>query len=198
MPIKLLLPHFFQVKKMIKKLTFSAVLLTMFVLTSSFANAGYFSENSHIGDNIEYLKNSITKNTDTSEDVSDPAPVVISASKIKVTKTDPKFNPVATLMVVASAYSSTPHQTDDTPFITANGEYVYWGGVAANIIDTNGRNIPFGTKIMIPDLFGDQIFTINDRMNRRYKNNLDVWFPYTADAREFGRKTIKIVIVAKN
>jgi len=183
---------------MIKKLTFSAVLLTMFVLTSSFANAGYFSENSHIGDNIEYLKNSITKNTDTSEDVSDPAPVVISASKIKVTKTDPKFNPVATLMVVASAYSSTPHQTDDTPFITANGEYVYWGGVAANIIDTNGRNIPFGTKIMIPDLFGDQIFTINDRMNRRYKNNLDVWFPYTADAREFGRKTIKIVIVAKN
>ena len=140
----------------------------------------------------------MTKNTDTPEDVQKQAPVVTPAPKAKTIKTASKFNSVATLMVVASAYSSTPWQTDSSPFITANGEHVYWGGVAANIIDTSGRNIPFGTRIMIPDLFGDQIFTINDRMNRRYKNNLDVWFSDTADAREFGRKTIKIVIVAKN
>lgn len=179
---------------MIKNITISAVLLTMFVLTSNSANAGYFSDNSHIGNNVDYLKNTITKNADTTEDVPEPTP----APKTKTTKTVSKISSVATLTVVASAYSSTPHQTDDSPFITANGEHVYWGGVAANIIDTNGRNIPFGTKLMIPDLFGDQIFTINDRMNRRYKNNLDVWFSNTADAIEFGRKTIKIVIVAKN
>ena len=170
----------------------------MFILSSNSANAGYFSDNSHIDGNMDYLKNSLVKNADTSENISEPVSVVAPEPKAKTIKTVPKFNPIATFTVVASAYSSTPAQTDNSPFITANGEHVYWGGVAANIIDANGRNIPFGTKIMIPKLFGDQIFTVNDRMNRRYQNNLDVWFPNTADAREFGRKTITIVIVTKN
>ena len=183
---------------MIKNLTISAVLLTMFVLASNSANAGYFSDNSHIDGNIDYLKNAVNRNTDTNENSIEAAPVATPVQKTKITKIVPKINPVATYTVVTSAYSSTPNQTDASPFTTAKGEHVYWCGVAANIVDTSGRNIPFGTKLMIPDLFGDQIFTINDRMNRRYKNNLDVWFPNTADAMGFGRKTIKIVIVAKN
>lgn len=180
---------------MIKKLTFSVVLLTMFFLSQNTANAGYFSDNSHIDDNMGYLKNTINKNT-SAEDVQES--VVAPAPKAKIAKIASKINPVATIMVTASAYTSTPWQTDDSPFITANGEHVYWGGVAANIIDSNGRNIPFGTRIMIPKLFGDQIFTVNDRMNRRYKNNVDLWFPDIADAREFGRRTIEVVIIAKN
>jgi len=221
MPIRPLLPHFFQAKttefpalygvptslgpsprreptpSMIKKLTLSVVLLTMLILTSNSANAGYFSDNSHVDANMDFLRNTMNKNTSI-EDIQEQTSVATPAPKAKTIKTASKVNPLATLMVIASAYSSTPHQTDDSPFITANGEHVYWGGVAANILDTNNRNIPFGTKLMIPDLFGDQIFTVNDRMNRRYKNNLDVWFSDTADAREFGRKTIKIVIVSKN
>ena len=183
---------------MIKKLTFSVVFLTIFILTSSSVNAGYFSDNSHIDGNIYFLKNSITKNTDTPEKVQEYTPTVTLASKTEIIKNVSRFNPVKTLVVVVSAYSSTPAQTDSSPFITANGERVYWGGIAANIIDANGRNIPFGTKIMIPKLFGDQIFTVNDRMNRRYQNNLDIWFSETSDARQFGRKTVDIVIVAKN
>lgn len=182
---------------MIKKLTISVVLLTILSLSQNTANAGYFSDNSHIDDNMGFLKNTMNKNTST-EDVQEQDPIVTSTSKTKTTKIVAKTNPVATLMVVASAYTSTPYQTDSTPFITANGEHVYWGGVAANIIDANGRNIPFGTKIMIPKLFGDQIFTVNDRMNRRYKNNVDLWFPDITDAREFGRRTIEVVIIAKN
>lgn len=182
---------------MIKKLTFSVVLLTMFFLSQNTANAGYFSDNSHIDDNIGFLKNTVGKDT-TVEDIQKQEPVATPTLKTKSIKTASRINPVATLMVTASAYTSTPWQTDDSPFITANGEHVYWGGVAANIIDANGRNIPFGTKIMIPKLFGDQIFTVNDRMNRRYKNNVDLWFPDIADAREFGRRTIEIVVIAKN
>ncbi len=214
-PKRPLLSHFFQAQNMFKKLTISTVLLTMFILTSNSANAGLLdwankdSDNAHplINDSSAWSfgkilglglsqEDTYPENTpdSTSSPQAEPTPIPAPAPKAKVTKT----SPVATYIVMASAYSSTPHQTDDSPFITANGEHVYWGGVAANIIDTNGRNIPFGTKLMIPDLFGDQIFTINDRMNRRYKNNLDVWFPNTADAREFGRKTIKIIIVAKN
>ena len=182
---------------MIKKLTISVVLLTMFFLSQNTANAGYFSDNSHIDDNMGYLKNTVSKNT-SAEDIQEQSPVVIPTPKAKTIKNTSKINPVATFMVTASAYTSTPNQTDSSPFITANGEHVYWGGVAANIIDTNGRNIPFGTKIMIPKLFGDQIFTVNDRMNRRYKNNVDLWFPDISDAREFGRRTIEVVIIAKN
>lgn len=182
---------------MIKKLTFSVVLLTMFFLSQNTANAGYFSDNSHIGDNIGFLKNSISKDVPV-EDIQKQEPVATPTPKAKTAKIASKINPVATLMVTASAYTSTPDQTDSSPFITANGEHVYWGGVAANIIDANGRNIPFGTRIMIPKLFGDQIFTVNDRMNRRYKNNVDLWFSDITDAREFGRRTIEIVILAKN
>ncbi|KKR02581.1 MAG: hypothetical protein UT29_C0001G0061 [Candidatus Yanofskybacteria bacterium GW2011_GWA1_39_13] len=180
---------------MIKKLTLSVVLLTIFILSQNTANAGYFSDNSHIDDNMGFLKNTMNKNTST-EDVQEP--VIAPAPKAKIAKIASKINPVATLTVQASAYTSTPDQTDSSPFITANGEHVYWGGVAANIIDASGRNIPFGTRIMIPKLFGDQIFTVNDRMNRRYKNNVDLWFHNITDAREFGRRTIEIVIIAKN
>jgi len=49
------------------------------------------------------------------------------------------------ILVVITAYSSTVDQTDDTPFITANGSFVRDGIVANNML-------PFGTKIKIPEL----------------------------------------------
>ena len=175
---------------MIKKLTFSAVLLTMFILTSNSASANIYVDAASKA--VDHIIGFHQDENDTPEETPKATPA--SVQKTKITKT----NPAGTVTIVVSAYSSTPFQTDASPFITANGEHVYWGGVAANIIDTNGRNIPFGTKVMIPGLFGDQIFTVNDRMNRRYQNNLDIWFSNIADARQFGRKTVSIVILAKN
>src|SRR3989338_9520428 len=75
-----------------------------------------------------------------------------------------------TRRVVATAYSSTPDQTDSTPFITANGTYVFDGLVAANFL-------PFHTKIKIPEMFGDKVFTVEDRMHPRFSDRIDVWFP---------------------
>ena len=92
------------------------------------------------------------------------------------------------LVVSITAYSSTPDQTDDSPFITARGTYVRDGIVAANFL-------PFGTKIKIPELFGDKIFVVEDRMNSRYWHKVDIWFPERHDALEFGFKTAKIQIV---
>jgi 3D (Asp-Asp-Asp) domain-containing protein len=89
------------------------------------------------------------------------------------------------LVVSITAYSSTPDQTDDSPFITARGTYVRDGIVAANFL-------PFGTKIKIPELFGDKIFVVEDRMNSRYWHKVDLWFPERHDALEFGIKTAKI------
>ncbi|MDE2001685.1 MAG: hypothetical protein KGI60_03945 [Patescibacteria group bacterium] len=94
-----------------------------------------------------------------------------------------------TLSVTVTAYSSTVSQTDSTPFIAASGKHVYDGIIAANFL-------PFGTKVKIPALFGDKIFTVDDRMNRRYPDRVDVWFPTTSQAKHFGIKKTDIVIIS--
>lgn len=92
------------------------------------------------------------------------------------------------MIVPATAYSSTPDQTDNSPFITAWNTQVRDGIVAANFL-------PFGTKIKIPNIYGDKIFVVEDRMNRRYWHKIDIWFPDRQSALEFGLKTIKIQIL---
>ena len=88
-----------------------------------------------------------------------------------------------------TAYSSTIGQTDSTPFITANGTCVHDGIIAANCF-------PFGTKVRIPDLFGDKIFTVQDRMAVRMGcSTIDIWFADTWSARQFGKKYSKIEVL---
>ncbi|NQT30478.1 MAG: 3D domain-containing protein [Candidatus Saganbacteria bacterium] len=85
--------------------------------------------------------------------------------------------------VVATAYNSLASQTDSTPWITASGTRCRKGVIASNFL-------PFGTKVRI-DGFGDQIFTVEDRMNRRYTKRIDIWFRSYKDAMRFGRRKIK-------
>lgn len=92
------------------------------------------------------------------------------------------------MILLATAYSSTPDQTDNSPFITAWNTRVRDGIVAANFL-------PFGTKIKIPDIYGDKIFIVEDRMNKRYWHKIDIWFPDRQSAIEFGLKTVKIQIL---
>ncbi|MGC8651156.1 MAG: 3D domain-containing protein [Minisyncoccia bacterium] len=87
-----------------------------------------------------------------------------------------------TKTIIATAYSSTPDQTDDTPFITASGKVVKDGIIASN-------SLPFGTKIKLPKLFGDKIFTVEDRMHYRFSSDhIDIWMPTRESAQEFGVK----------
>lgn len=96
--------------------------------------------------------------------------------------------PAVSRYMRVTAYSSSPDETDDTPFITANGTHVRDGIVATNIL-------PFGTKIMIPALFGNKIFTVQDRMNRRIKNTVDIWMTSKTAALRFGVSRAEIVLV---
>ncbi|MBX4189825.1 3D domain-containing protein [Candidatus Parcubacteria bacterium] len=112
-----------------------------------------------------------------------PANSPVSTRKVAVKPTQ------KTYIVQASAYSSTVDQTDDSPFITASGTYVRDGVVAANFL-------PIGTLIKIPDIYGNKIFVVEDRMNSRYWMNVDLWFPTREAAMTFGRKQIKIEIVS--
>lgn len=89
---------------------------------------------------------------------------------------------------VLTAYSSTPDQTDDTPFITAFGTKVRDGLIAANFLQR-------GTKVRIPALFGEKIFTVEDRMHQRFTSRVDIWFPSRASAKEFGVRVAQIEVL---
>lgn len=101
-----------------------------------------------------------------------PGPVIITPDK--------------EYQVVATAYSSTVDQTDSSPFITASGTHVHDGTIAANFLK-------FGTKVMIPAIYGEKIFTVEDRMRDSHK--IDVWFPSREQAIRFGVKRTTIMVV---
>lgn len=95
--------------------------------------------------------------------------------------------PVGTKFVVqSSAYAPSPYQTDSTPCVTAAGTRVREGVVASNFL-------PLGTVL---DINGQE-FIVEDRMNSRYDGYfLDVWFPSTSSALQFGRKKMEVTIKA--
>jgi len=96
---------------------------------------------------------------------------------------------VKTIKVTVTAYASVPEETDDTPFITASGKFVQDGIIANNLL-------PFGTKVRIPKLYGNKVFTVEDRM-ASYKSNyhIDIWMPSKPLAIKFGVKTVDMEIL---
>jgi len=102
---------------------------------------------------------------------------------------NPKLKVVKRIDVIITAYASTPGQTMGDPFITASGKKVRWGIVANNLL-------PLGTKIRIPELFGDEVFIVEDRMNpKKGKKQIDIWFPSNKLAKEFGVKKAYIEVL---
>lgn len=91
-----------------------------------------------------------------------------------------------------TAYNSEASQCDSSPCITANGYNVCKYGredtVAVN-------HLSFGTKVKIPELFGDRVFIVRDRMNSKHANRLDVWMVDKGEALNFGIKQAKIEVL---
>jgi len=175
-----------------KKLRF---IIALFILMSAFsvgvnANASLFDWAT--GRNTEWtlgnIYDKVVKKPDSSTNLAIRETVVIE-SKNPVTSVRTKTATVKEYVVTATAYSSTVDQTDDTPFITASGTYVRDGIAAANFL-------PFGTVFRIPDLYGDKVFVVEDRMNQRYWHRVDIWFPERQMAKEFGIKQIRIEIIS--
>jgi 3D (Asp-Asp-Asp) domain-containing protein len=98
--------------------------------------------------------------------------------------------PIITLkrLVAVTAYSSSLDETDDTPFITASGNHVREGVVATNFL-------PFGTLVQIPELYGNRIFVVEDRMHEKHQERIDIWMRTKEEAKLFGKKTARIVII---
>ena len=95
---------------------------------------------------------------------------------------------VAQKLVAVTAYSSMADQTDSTPFITASGSDVRDGIVACNFLR-------FGTKVRFPQLYGDKIFVVEDRMALKNSHKIDIWFTTRNEAKEFGVKYLQVEIL---
>jgi 3D (Asp-Asp-Asp) domain-containing protein len=103
--------------------------------------------------------------------------------------TNPESQPARIIKVVVTGYSSTEDQTDSDPFITAAGTWVRDGIIANNFF-------PLGTKIKIPELFGDKVFVVEDRMSWEKGNyHIDIWFPDYWQALNFGAKRTYIEVL---
>ncbi|KKW36669.1 MAG: hypothetical protein UY81_C0018G0008 [Candidatus Giovannonibacteria bacterium GW2011_GWA2_53_7] len=95
--------------------------------------------------------------------------------------------PIRTVVVPATAYTSDPDETDDTPFITASGTTVRRGVIATNFLK-------IGTRVRIPDFYGDEVFVVEDRMNARYDKRIDIWMEEKQEARQFGIRQVRLEI----
>lgn len=114
------------------------------------------------------------------------------ADEIPVATTTPQYKVIRTSTHVMTAYNSEVGQTDESPCITANGFNVCKHGVE----DTIAANfLKMGTKVRIPDLYGDRIFIVRDRMNQKHPNRVDIWMKDRTSAIKFGVKTAKIEVV---
>ncbi len=114
----------------------------------------------------------------------------VVSEKPLVTHAPPIAQDSHVMSVWATAYTSHPDETDDTPFITASGSHVRDGVAAANFL-------PMGTEFKLPELFGEQVFVVEDRMNARYNNVhiVDIWFDNKIQAIDFGKRKTTIEIL---
>ena len=102
--------------------------------------------------------------------------------------------------VHSTAYNSTRGQTDSTPFVTATGTRVR-SGVVALSRDLLGR-FPYGTRLSIEDLSGrysgylrGRVFVVEDTMNVRIGNTLDIWMGSRGEALSWGSRNVRITAV---
>jgi 3D (Asp-Asp-Asp) domain-containing protein len=113
-----------------------------------------------------------------------------ASSAVTATSALPSIAP-DTKTVFVTAYTSDPDETSDHPLITASGGMVSDGVVAANFL-------PFGTQIEIPSLFGNKIFTVEDRTSTKFAGRVDIWMASFNKAVNFGIQRAQIVILDQN
>ncbi|THB68190.1 MAG: hypothetical protein D6E12_07020 [Desulfovibrio sp.] len=94
-------------------------------------------------------------------------------------------------MLTVTAYSPTPDQTDDTPFITANNNRVR-PGIAAVSPDLFANGWVFGRKIYVVD-YG--VYEIDDLMAQRMQNTIDIFMFSRQEALTFGKQQLRVYLL---
>ncbi|MBI5811643.1 MAG: 3D domain-containing protein [Meiothermus silvanus] len=111
-----------------------------------------------------------------------------------------------TYILTATAYTSSVRETDPTPHITATGARTRIGIVAVS--RDLLRTLPYGSKVRLDDLgtvrggrgqfnylFRDTVFVVEDTMNPRKRNHIDVWLPDRSTAFRFGVRNVRVTVL---
>lgn len=84
-----------------------------------------------------------------------------------------------------TSYRSVPNQTDNSPYITSIGERVCKDGVAVSQDLLKSKRIKYGDWLYIE---GVGLKRVNDTMNIRFKNHIDVWVGSYEEEKKFEKK----------
>lgn len=99
----------------------------------------------------------------------------------------PDKQPTNVVKLWLTAYNSHISQTDGNPCNTAFN-FNLCEHNEEDVVATNYLYLSYGAKIKIPELFGDKVFTVVDRMNPKFQATIDVWMKDYQSAVKFGRK----------
>jgi 3D (Asp-Asp-Asp) domain-containing protein len=109
--------------------------------------------------------------------------------------------------VKATAYTSSIRETDSTPHITATGARTRMGVIAVS--RDLLRGIPYGSRVLLQDLgsvkgrgvgrfnylLRNRVFIVEDTMNPRIKNRIDIWMPNRRLALNFGARKLQVTVL---
>src|SRR3989338_335840 len=165
----------------------SGILIALVIVNIGIVAQAHASDSAWSLDSFYQAINNISLSNITASDSSQTS--VTAQNKPSDSKTKAK-TVTKTYSVIATAYSSSVDETDDTPFITAKGTYVRDGIIAANFL-------PFGTAVKIPAIYGDKVFMVEDRMNKRFPDRIDVWMPSKQAAFLLGKKRVVKKFISK-
>lgn len=136
---------------------------------------------------------------DTNENVAQTTTISSSSNDNALLDQDTPALPLRTYKVDMTAYTSAVDECDADPWTTASGfnlQPLFNTASTEDDVIVAANFLPFGTKIRIPELFGDKVFVVHDRMNSRYWQRVDVWMKDKKVARQFGlHHNVKIEIV---
>lgn len=85
--------------------------------------------------------------------------------------------------ITATVYHAERKQTDNTPFITADGTDIRKSkdkilSVSHNLLKQNGGYLSYGDSVLIKGTSKfDGIWVVRDTMNKRFKNRIDFLIP---------------------
>ncbi len=147
-----------------------------------------YNQNSLLVDSVPFYRNpsvlALKKEEDTKEEeVEEKAPqkeekeVVLEKRWVELTA----YAPLDPGAIEGMCFSGNPR-------VTASGTTTREGIVATNMFE-------FGTRIRIPSIYGERVFTVEDRMSPRYTNTVDIFVPTRSEAVSFGTQRAYVEVL---
>jgi len=99
------------------------------------------------------------------------------------------------LNVTVTSYRSVPSQTDKSPYVTSIGHRTHPYGCAVSQDLLKRGIVSYGDVLYIPG-FGFRV--VNDTMNARMKNHVDLWVATKAEEKRIGTRHLTIFVLKAN